>query len=149
MPKGSRRRGDDVASLIQQAKVLLDEIARRIGAEDDASLEVKTSRPARVKNAVSQKAVDLSMPIRAFANRYARGLSGPKQFTLLVAYLSKGDPKTQVSRAEVEKAWSKLTGVLGKRFNPAHTTRARDNDWVHAEKTGAYTIRPSWKDALK
>ncbi len=93
-------------------------------------------------------ALDFSMPMRAFVKRHGKGLSGPKAFSLLVAYLTKGYTNKRISIPEVEKRWNKLTSLLGMKFNPAHPSRARENDWVNTEKAGLYHLRPGWKKIL-
>src|SRR5579859_587127 len=90
---------------------------------------------------------NFSTPMRAFMKAHARTLSGPKKFALLVAYLSKNDPKTPVPFTDIERNWNKMTGLLGK-FNPAHSTRAKDNGWVDSPKQGSYVIVPGWEVIL-
>jgi hypothetical protein len=122
--------------------------------EGDADLSQKLpSRPSRrgPTSVVSQKKssakANFSLPMRAFIKAYARTLSGPKKFALLVAYLSKNNPKTTVPFTEIERNWSKMTGLLGK-FNRAHSTRAKDNGWVDSPKQGVYVIVPDWEVVL-
>lgn len=90
---------------------------------------------------------DFSLPMRAFMKRHAKGLGGPQKFTLLVAKLSGGKIGPGISLGELEKAWNRMTGLMGK-FNPAYTTRAKDNGWVDTPKTGHYALRSSWTEAL-
>lgn len=94
--------------------------------------------------------VDLTVPLRPFVKRYARGLTGPRKFVLLLAHLSGGDPKVSVSSEEVMRQWSKMTAknLLGVKFNPAYPSRARVDDWVDTKKNGFYHLRPSWKEIL-
>lgn len=90
---------------------------------------------------------NFSTPMRAFIKAHARTLSGPKKFALLVAYLSKNNPENTVLFTEIESNWNKMTGHLGK-FNPAHSTRAKDNGWVDSPKQGVYVIVPGWEVIL-
>jgi hypothetical protein len=90
---------------------------------------------------------NFSTPIRAFVKAHARALSGPKKFALLVAYLSKNDPGKTVPFTDIESNWNKMTGLLGK-YNPAHSTRAKDNGWVDSPKQGVYVIVPGWEVIL-
>jgi hypothetical protein len=71
-------------------------------------------------------------------------MGGPQKFTLLLAYLTKGDPKKQLPLVEIEKQWSKMTALLGK-WNRAHTIRAKEHEWVDSPKTGTYVLLPGWK----
>jgi hypothetical protein len=86
--------------------------------------------------------------MRAFVNDHARQLSGPQKFALLLAYLSKGNPETEVAFTDIETNWNKMTGLLGGKFNRAHSTRAKDKGWVDSPKHGVYVILPSWEEIL-
>ena len=90
---------------------------------------------------------NFSTPMRAFVKAHARTLSGPKKFALLVAYLSKNNPEKTVPFTDIESNWNKMTGLLGK-YNPAHSTRAKDNGWVDSPKQGVYVIVPGWEVIL-
>jgi len=92
--------------------------------------------------------VNFSMPMRAFVKAHARLLSGPQKFALLVAYLSKDNPATNVALTDIESNWNRMTGLLGGKFNRAHSTRAKDHGWVDSPKQGVYVILPSWKEIL-
>jgi hypothetical protein len=74
-------------------------------------------------------------------------MSGREKFTLILAYLTKGKPKTATKLEEIMAAWNKMKGTLGD-FNLAYTTRAKDKGWVDSPKTGSYELRPSWKEIL-
>lgn len=95
----------------------------------------------------SREAPDLTLPIRAFVKRHARGLSGSRKFTLLVAHLSAGDVHKEVSASSIEKQWNRMTGLLGD-FNAAHSTRAKDEGWVDSPKKGMYKLRSGWEGSL-
>jgi hypothetical protein len=112
-----------------------------------------SSRPtrSRARGAGSRKSssvtANFSTPMRAFVKAHARTLSGPKKFALLVAYLSKNNPEKTVPFTDIEGNWNKMTGLLGK-YNPAHSTRAKDNGWVDSPKQGVYVIVPGWEVIL-
>ena len=74
-------------------------------------------------------------------------MNGAKKFTLLIAYLTKGDSSKTVPLSEIESHWNRMKSkrLLGMKFNRLYTSQARENDWVSAEKTGTYRLRPSWK----
>jgi len=91
---------------------------------------------------------DLSLPLRPFIKRNAQGASGAKKFTLLLAHMAKGDVDAEVARADIEKQWNKMKGLLGGPFNAAYTSRARDNGWVDSLKFGAYKLLPGWERGL-
>lgn len=98
---------------------------------------------------VTQEAVDFSIPARAFIKKYSSNMIGAEKFALLVAYLAKGDESKAISLPEIQNEWNRMTELLGGKFNRAYTVRVRDNDWVNAEKTGSYHLRPSWKSIFE
>jgi len=110
-----------------------------------ASAASKGAHQSKAKKARND--IDLSKPIRPFVKQYGIGMSGPKKFTLVLAYLAGGDPSKNVSLEEIKKHWNKMTakGLLGMKFNRFYSANAKDNDWVNTEKTGLYHLRPSWK----
>jgi len=113
-------------------------------------LEGPSSQFDNVQNKLTTetKSVDFDIPIRPFVKKYSKGMSGPKKFTLLVAYLTKADQKKTVNLEEVKNQWNKMTNkaLLGMKFNLFYCSSAKDNDWVHTPSTATYTTRPSWKD---
>jgi len=128
---------------VEKARAILDEVLA-LAPRGNA----RTRKPASGKGAPDHKPIDFSTPMRAFVKKHSNGMNGPKKFALLVAYLTKGDVSKQVSLVDVVKHWNKMTGkgLLGMKFNPVYTGRARESDWVHAEKAGMYKIRPAWKE---
>jgi len=104
-----------------------------------------SKRTPGVKRQASSS-VNLSSPIRAFVKRHARGMGGPQKFTLLVAYMSKGDPHKRLPLADIEKQWNRMKTLLNGKFNPAHTIRAKEHGWVDSPKRGTYVVSPGWKD---
>ena len=115
---------------------------------------VSRSRPRRTATRGGHQSaqsdnLDFTLPTRAFIKRYARGLSGARKFTVLLAALAGGKAGVEVSFKEIQKTWNRMTEPLGGKFNPAHTTRAKDKGWVDTPKTGFYILRPSWAEALK
>ena len=91
---------------------------------------------------------DFTLPVRPFIKRYAKGASGAKRFTILVARLARGDEKVEVPFSEIDKQWNKMKVLLGGAFNPAHASRARDNGWVDSPKHAVYKLLSEWRDAL-
>src|SRR5439155_7380346 len=53
-----------------------------------------------------------------------------------------------IERREIEKAWNRMTALMGGKFNPSYTMRAKDNGWVDTPKTGHYALRSGWEKAL-
>lgn len=111
----------------------------------------KTAARADEPKPRKTKTVSLSydLNLRAFMKRYGRGLKGPAKFTLLVARLARGEARNQVSFEQVKSNWNNMKTLMGGKFNPAHSTRAREHGWVDTPKRGVYVVSSSWKDALQ
>lgn len=108
---------------------------------------IRRLKAARMRNVAEQSELTFDTNPRFFMKKHARRLNGPQKFTLLVAWLAKGDRSRSVSYGAVHKAWGKMTAILGK-FNPAHSTRAKDNGWVDTPRQGHYILSQSWKESL-
>ena len=88
--------------------------------------------------------VSMSSPIRPFVRKHARDMGGAQKFTLLLAHIAKGDTKKEVALATIQKQWNKMKGTLGD-WNRAHSTRAKDQEWVDSPKNGMYVLLSGWK----
>jgi hypothetical protein len=145
MPKENNRNTSALIARIEQAQELLNEalVLARKGA-GKAAFAKQDHFP---KDKSPAKELDFSMPIRAFVKKQGAGMSGPKKFALLLAYLAKGDLKKTIPSVEIKKHWNKMTAksLLGMEFNTFYSASAKENDWVNAEKNGSYNLRPSWK----
>jgi len=71
-------------------------------------------------------------------------MGGAQKFTLLLAHIAKGDRSKEVALATVQKHWGKMKGILGE-WNRAHSTRAKDQEWVDSPKNGMYVLLPGWR----
>ncbi len=91
---------------------------------------------------------DLSLPVRAFVKRYAKGLGGPQKFTLLLAKLSGGKVGAAIGLKDIEKTWNRMTGLMDGKFYTTYSQRAKDNGWVDTPKTAYYALRSGWAEAL-
>jgi hypothetical protein len=137
--------GTDLLSKLQQARSLLGECIATLG--DGPSRKGK--RPTSTSPGESHAAphLDFDTNGRAFVKAHARGLSGPKKFTLLLAFLSKGKPGVEVELSAVEKHWNRMTApnLLDGKFNRFYSSTAKENGWVNTKKKGLYFLRPSWR----
>jgi hypothetical protein len=145
MPKGN-----EVLEKLQQVRVLVDECIAELdsGARHKAA---KTVRPAHRRSEPVRNALDFDANERAFVKAYARGLSGPKKFVLLVAYLTKGKIGEDVELNEVERQWNRMTApnLLDGKFNRFYTNAAKESGWINTKKKGLYFLQPSWTQVLK
>jgi len=113
------------------------------GSPSRGAARTKPQRKAPVRTSL-----DFSLPVRAFVKRHAKKLGGPQKFTVLLARLSAGKVGAAIGRKEIETAWNRMTEPMGGRFNPAYTTRAKDNGWVDTPKPGSYALLTGWAKAL-
>ena len=93
--------------------------------------------------------IDFSINERAFVKRYATNKSGPKKFTLLLAYLAKGEIDKNIELSEIKKHWGKMTSktLLGK-FNMFYPNDAKNRGWVDSKEYGKYNLTNEWKNVL-
>jgi len=93
--------------------------------------------------------VDFSLNERFFVKRYIAGKSGPKRFTLLLAYLSKGGVNKNIELSEIKKHWNKMTAktLLGK-FNMFYPNDAKTRGWIDSKEYGTYNLTNEWKNVL-
>jgi hypothetical protein len=92
--------------------------------------------------------IDFSLPERAFFKKYSSSLSGPKQFVLMLAYLSQGKVGHEVALSEIKNRWSKMTSILQNDFNPSFTNAAKEGGWVDVKKRGIYVLHSKWSEIL-
>ena len=93
--------------------------------------------------------VDFSLNERAFVKRYVVGKSGPKRFTLLLAYLSRGEINKNVELSEIKKHWNKMTAkTLLSRFNMFYPNEAKTRGWIDSKEYGSYNLTNEWKNVL-
>ncbi|HLD64070.1 MAG TPA: hypothetical protein VI913_04215 [Candidatus Peribacteraceae bacterium] len=105
-------------------------------------------RPRRTEQPPSSvPSLDFESHVRAFVKRHARGLSGPKKFVLILAYLTKGSTNKEVSLGDIKKLWNtmKSKSLLGMRFNLFFSDKAKEGGWVGSKKRGFYNLDRSWK----
>jgi hypothetical protein len=126
---------DECLSVLKQPGVLKSQ--RKLSA-------IKRNQdPARV----NVGKLDFEQPIVAFIKKHVGTMSGPKKFTLLLARLTKGDLKKEISLQDIKSEWSRMTRkpLLGMKFNRFYASQARQQDWVELKKKGMYRLRPSWQ----
>jgi len=151
MPKENRTSNySDVLAKLHQARALVDECIAELNGVPLRKSARTPSRTRHPKGDLAHHDLDFDANQRAFVKAYARDLSGPKKFVLLVAYLAKGKIGTEVEVKEVEKHWNKMTApnLLDGKFNSFYTSAAKEQGWVNTKKYGVYVLRPRWREAL-
>lgn len=43
---------------------------------------------------------------------------------------------------------SRMTRIMGSRYNPSYATQAKDNAWVDSPKLGHHVLQTSWTSIL-
>jgi hypothetical protein len=136
--------GNKVRENLLEIKTLIDQCL----ADLDSAKQRRRVKSTRNTHSVSSTQVDLDVPLRAFVKKYAKGMSGPKKFTLLLARLARGHLKTEIALSEIESSWNKMRAgsLMGMNFNRFYSVQAKTNDWVDSGRKGFYKLRPSWRE---
>lgn len=136
---------DKLVSILHQIKGIVDSALKAASAEESGRGKLTTPSIA-----VPSNEADLSFDsnVLAFMKKYAKGLSGDRKFTLLLAHITKGKTSQKVTLAELKGRWNKMKTVLGSQFNGAYANRAKANGWVDTPAQGTYTLCSSWKESL-
>src|SRR3989338_8236328 len=129
------------------AKENLTDIVARI-----EKLENKVfGTPAKNKKTIAtqlnvKRDIVFSINERAFVSRYATDKSGPKKFTLMLAFLAKGEVDKNIELSEIKKHWGKMTSktLLGK-FNMFYPNDAKTRGWIDSKEYGSYNLTNEWK----
>lgn len=129
----------------------LEDHETRIRALEGAKVKVQEARaPVKIfsKQNTTISNPDFSIPIRAFVKKYARSMSGPQKFVLLLAYFSKGERNKNILLFDIEMKWNHMTSksLLSMKFNRFYPAQAKENDWVESKKQGEYNLRPAWQE---
>lgn len=95
--------------------------------------------------------IDFTLNERTFIKRYSPDKSsGPKKFTLLLAYLVKGEVDKNIKLSEVKKHWNKMKAksLLGGEFNMFYPNKAKENGWVDSKEYGSYNLTDEWENII-
>jgi len=91
---------------------------------------------------------DFDLPVRAFAKRYVRSLSGPRKYAVLVARLAGGKVGQTILQTRSRKAVGVDDRAHGRRLQPAYAARAKNEGWVDAIDRDTIVLRKDWINAL-
>lgn len=91
--------------------------------------------------------IQFNLNVRAFFKKYSKGLTGPKNFTLVAAFLSKGQVGKSISAENIADCWNKNFSFLGgkKLTSRTYGTRAKENEWLDSKKYGFYELTSKWQ----
>lgn len=140
----------NVIQKIKQIKVLLEECLVELSAQQDKKLRDANKDFDLQNDTITGIDFDFEIPLRPFIKRHARGLSGPKKFVLLLAWLTKGDENKEIPLVELRARWDKMKGasLLGFKFNRFYSAEAYENNWVEKTKRGMYKLQLGWHKIL-
>lgn len=139
-------KGSKLLAKLEQARTLIAEcIGELAGATPQKSKRGRVPE-RRLQQSIPIK-VDFDANERHFMKDHAKGLGGGKKFTLVLAYLAKGDANREVRLKDIETTWSRMTGILGD-FNRKYSSDAKELGLVNTKKQGIYVLRPQWKQIL-
>jgi len=117
------------------------QILEKLERLEDAVFSVKDIRKAKKIGTFN-----FEMNERAFIRQHAKGLSGPKKFVLLLAYIVKGEVGKEISLSEIKERWNKMTtkSLMGYDFNLYYSNEAKNQGWVDSKKYGFYCLTSKW-----
>ncbi len=117
------------------------QVLERLERLEDAVFSVKDIRKSKKTGTFNFK-----MNERAFIKQYAKGLSGPKKFVLLLAYIVKGEVGKEISLSKIKERWNKMTtkSLMGYKFNLYYSNEAKNQGWVNSKKYGFYCLTSNW-----
>lgn len=118
-------------------KVLLKGVVQKTRTSSKKVNDLKLTREAKL---------DFGLNERNFIKNYAKGLSGPKKFTLLLSFMAKGKVGTDIALDSIRSKWGKMTSknLMGYEFNLNYPTEAKTRGWVDSKKSSFYHLRDKW-----
>lgn len=131
-------------------KKVINEILNRLEKLEDVVFKSdqvnKSKKTSTVQSNFDGTKLNFDINERAFIKKYAKKMSGPKKFTLLVAFNSKGDEKVDAQLGEIETMWNRMKSLLRGKFNRFYPNAAKTNGWVDSEKKSLYHLSNNWKE---
>lgn len=127
----------------------LTEIIKRIEKLEEAVFGDGKNKTKSASKILTHN-IDFSINERAFVKRCAISKSGPKKFTLLLAYFAKGEVDKNIKLREIKEYWEKkmsAKNMLGK-FNMFYPNDAKNHGWVDSKEHGKYNLTNEWKNVL-
>lgn len=119
------------------------QIFRRLEKIEHTVFVPKTKKSNMRK--VKTTKIDFNISKRAFIKNYGEGLSGPKKFVLMLAYLTKGKIGDEKSIEEIKNNWNKMTSLFECEYNSYYSITAKDNNWADSKKYGIWFLVKDWE----
>ncbi len=92
--------------------------------------------------------INFDLNTRAFFKRYGKNLTGPKNFTLIVAFLCEGQVGKSILAEDIINCWNKNFVFLGGKKLTSGTfgTRAKEKEWIDSKKYRFYELTSKWQE---
>lgn len=138
---------EEITRQLKKAQKLIEDSITALSVLEGGARSGKQSKEASVSLSVP---LNFSANERNFIRTHAKGLSGPKKFTLLLAYTAKGKAGVDVEVGNLSARWNKLKAknLMGYAFNVKYPSEAKTYGWVDSKKYGTYCLTDSWKEIL-
>ena len=135
----------DITSRLNEAKNIIEDCMTAL-SKAGKELRRKTPPPTRRSFVPTKLKFDLNE--RNFIKTYAKGLSGPKKFTLLVSHITKGKIGIEVELKIARSKWNKMSAknLMGYEFNLKYPNEAKTRGWIDSKKNGTYHLRSNWME---
>lgn len=139
MEMASMSENDRMADILKRLKRLEDAVFS--SSRSDAIEKKRVERA----NSIHSK-IDFSLNEKHFIKTHANEMSGPKKFTLLLAFIVKGRLDESVETNVIKAKWNKMKAknLMGYAFNSKYPNEAKTAGWVDSKKHGTYHLRASW-----
>jgi len=96
---------EKIIQKLHQIKILIEECIGELSPKKILK-KISSEKLSEIKPVIPTK-INFSMNKRAFIKKYSKGMSGPKKFVLILAYLVKGEIGKEKSLDEIKKHWKK------------------------------------------
>ncbi len=138
---------DDILSQLNDAKTIIGKCI-----DDLSGLKTANKKGIRatqkIKSTATTRASNINFKLneRNFIKTYAKGLSGPKKFVLLLAWITKGKVEIDVEVGVIKSKWNKMTAknLMGYEFNLYYPNQAKTQGWIDSKKHGMYRLHDTW-----
>jgi len=141
-------RSADILSQLVEARGIIDACIGALSRSAKGKVTHSSSKADTASQTSRSRKLDFSVNERNFIKTHAKGLSGPKKFVLMLAYLTKGKVGLDTPVSAVRSRWGKMTAqnLMGYDFNVKYPNEAKTQGWVDSKKNGVYHLREKWTE---
>jgi len=125
MSKGNKTSEKEIAARLLEARTIIDECVAML-SKGKVQSEIKLPAKATSAKSARPTRLDFGLNEKNFIKNYARGLSGPKKFTLLLVHMTKGKTGADIEVSAIISKWNKMKAknLLGYTFNGKYPNEA-------------------------